>query len=117
MVKLVTIRTYFKSRNHWRSSVLNCLRVQFTASAAAGLKPSSGPSVEQYSSGGGVEAIQRPVGGTILVVVSLDDGDVHLADDFEAFLGVGVIADDIAQAGEMGALLLFDVLQNDRERL
>jgi hypothetical protein len=50
-------------------------------------------------------------------VVSLDDGDVHLADDSEAFLGIGVIADDIAEAGEMGALLLFDVLQNDLERL
>ena len=50
MVKLVTIRTYFKSRSHWRSSGVNCLRVQFTASAAAGLNPSSGPSVEQYSS-------------------------------------------------------------------
>ena len=67
--------------------------------------------------GGGVEAVQRPVGGAILVVVALDDGDVHLADDVEALLGIGVIADHIAQAGVMGALLLFDVLQNDLERL
>ena len=63
--------------------------------------------------GGGVEAIQRPVGGAILVVVALDDGDVHLADDVEAFLGIGVVADHVAQAGVMGALLLLDVLQND----
>ena len=67
--------------------------------------------------GGGIEPVQRPVRGTILVVVPLHDGDVHLANDLEALLGVGVVADHIAQAGVMGALLLLDVLQHDLERL
>ena len=67
--------------------------------------------------GGGIEAIQRLVGRAILVVVALDDGHVHLADDVQAFLGIGVVADHVAQAGVMGALLLLDVLQNDLERL
>ena len=100
MVKLVTIRTYFRSRSHWRSSM-----GQLFAGPVDGL------------GGGGVEAIQRPVGRAILVVVALHDGDVHLSDDFEALFGIGIVADHIAQAGVMGALLLLDILQNDRERL
>ena len=50
MVKLLTMRMYFRSRNHLRSSSESCLRVQFTASAAAGLNPSKVLSPEQYSS-------------------------------------------------------------------
>ena len=41
---------YFSSRSHFRSSGLNCFRVQLTASAAYGLNPSMFPSLEQYSS-------------------------------------------------------------------
>ena len=50
-------------------------------------------------------------------MVSLYAGNVHLADDVQAFLGVGVVADHVAQAGVMRALLVFDVLQNHLERL
>ena len=38
------------------------------------------------------------------------------ADDFEAFLGIGVVADDVAEADDMGGILAFDVVQNDLER-
>jgi hypothetical protein len=50
-------------------------------------------------------------------VVSLDDGDVHFADHVEALFGIGVIADDIAEAGVMRAFLLLDIGQNDLKRL
>src|SRR5438128_2694028 len=64
-------------------------------------------------SGSGIKAIQRLVGRAVFVVISLDHWDVHVADDIEAFLGAGIISDDIAEAGKMGAFLLFDILQNN----
>ena len=67
--------------------------------------------------GVGIETFQRIVGGTIFVVVSLHAGNVHFADDGEAFLGVGVVADDVAQADDMRRVLGFDVFQNGLERL
>ena len=50
-------------------------------------------------------------------MIALDAGDVHLADDVEAFLGVRVVADDVAEADVMGGLLLFGVRQDGAERL
>ena len=50
-------------------------------------------------------------------MIAFDDGHSHLAHDIEAFLGIGVVADDIAQTGDMGAVLVFDVGQNRIERL
>src|SRR5471030_2894847 len=47
MVKLAAIRVYLRSRSHWRSSVESWARVQWTAAAAAGLKPSSCSTEEQ----------------------------------------------------------------------
>ena len=91
---------YLRSRSHCLSSSVSCLRVQLTASAAAGLKPSRCSSVEQYSSW-----------------LPLTHGHVHLADDLEAFLGIGVVADDVAEAGIVRALLLLDVLQDHLEGL
>ena len=100
MVKLVTMRDIFQV-----AQPLAVVGGQLFAGPTHGL------------GGGGIEAVERLVGGAVFVVIALDDGDVHLADDIQAFLGVGVIADDIAEAGEMGAFLLLDVLQNDLKRL
>ena len=67
--------------------------------------------------GVGVEAFQRFIAGAIFVVVALDAGDVHGPDDVQAFLGIGIVADDIAQAGDMRAFLFLNILQNHLERL
>src|SRR5262249_44300869 len=67
--------------------------------------------------GGGVEPVQWAIRGAVFVVVAFDDRDVHGPDHIQAFLWVRIIADDISQAGDMGAFLLFDVLQHDLERL
>ena len=66
--------------------------------------------------GVGIETFQMVVGGAVFVVVALDAGDVHVADDLEAFLGIGVVADDVAEADVMRGLLLFGVRQNGVER-
>ena len=65
--------------------------------------------------GVGIESFQMVIGGTVFVVVALHAGDVHVANDLETFLGVGVVTDDIAQADVMGGLLLFSVGQNGPE--
>jgi hypothetical protein len=65
----------------------------------------------------GVETLQVFVGRAVFVVVTLDAGHAHAAHDIEAFLGVGVVADDVTEATIVGALLLFCVVQNDVERL
>src|SRR5262249_34195600 len=67
--------------------------------------------------GGGVEPVQRTIRGAVFVVVAFDDRDVHRPDHIQAFLWIRIIADDISQAGDMGAFLLFDVLQHDLQRL
>src|ERR1039458_10898123 len=51
--------------------------------------------------GMGIETFQRVVGGTVFVMISLYTGDVHFADDGEAFPGVGVVADDVAETDDM----------------
>jgi hypothetical protein len=50
-------------------------------------------------------------------VISLNAGDIHLPNDLETFLGVGIVADHIAETRIMGTPLLFDVLQNDLKRI
>ena len=65
----------------------------------------------------GIETFQMVVGGAVFIVIALDAGDVHVADDFEAFLGIGVVADDVAEADVMRGLLLFGVRQDGLERL
>ena len=64
-------------------------------------------------SGVGVESFKMIVGGTVFVVVALDAGNIHLADDLQAFIGVGVIADDIAQTDDMGGILGADIFQHN----
>ena len=53
----------------------------------------------------------------LLVVVSLDHGAVELAHDVEAFAGVGVVADDVAEADVVGDLVLFGVGEDGLEGL
>ncbi len=50
--------------------------------------------------GVGIETFERVVGGAVFVVVALDAGNVHVADDLETFFWVGVVADDIAEADD-----------------
>jgi len=56
--------------------------------------------------GGGVETFKRIVGGAVFVVVAFDARHVHFADDVEAFPGIGVVADNIADAGVVRDLLI-----------
>ena len=66
---------------------------------------------------GRIEAVQVFLRGTVFIVIALDDGDGHRADDVETFLGIGVVADHVAEARVMGDLLLLAVLQNDAKGL
>ena len=45
----------------------------------------------------------------------LTHGNVHLADDLEAFLGLGVVADDVAKADDMRGVLGANVVQHNLE--
>ena len=65
---------------------------------------------------GRIEAIERLLSGAVVVMISLNAGNVHAADNIEAFLGIGIIANDIPETCKMGAFLLFNVLQNNLER-
>jgi len=67
--------------------------------------------------GVGVEAVEGVFGGAVFVVVALDAGDIHLPDDVEAFLGLGVVAHDVAEADDVGGILGANVLQDDLERI
>jgi hypothetical protein len=67
--------------------------------------------------GVGIEAFEVVFDGAIFVVVAFNDGDVHAANDVEAFFGIGIVADDITQTGDMGAVLSLNVGQNRVERL
>ena len=64
-----------------------------------------------------VEPVQIRLAGTILVVVSFHTRHPHVPDDIEAFLRIGVVADDVAKAGVMGAVLFFCVVQHHPQRL
>jgi hypothetical protein len=66
--------------------------------------------------GMGIETFQRVVGGAVFVVIALHAGDVHFADDGEAFFGIGVVTDDIAETDDMRRVLGLDVSQNGLER-
>lgn len=50
-------------------------------------------------------------------MVPFDDGAVHFADPFDAFVGVGVVTDDVAQANKVRAIVLARVVQDGVERL
>ena len=67
--------------------------------------------------GVGIEAFEVILAGAVFVVVALDAGDVHVADDFETFLGVGVVADHVAEADNVRGILGADVLQHNLEGL
>ncbi len=62
-----------------------------------------------------IEAVEMVFGGAVFVVVALDAGDVHLADDLEAFLGIGVVAHDVAEADDVRGVLGANVLQHHLE--
>jgi hypothetical protein len=64
-----------------------------------------------------VEAFKIVLGGTIFVVVAFDDGHAHLAHEVEAFFGIGIVTDHIAQTGVVGAAHGFGVGQDCLKRL
>ena len=66
--------------------------------------------------GGGVEAFEMLIAGTVFVVVAFDAGHVHRANDVETFLGIGVVADNISEAGVMRHLLLLAIFEHDLKR-
>ena len=50
-------------------------------------------------------------------MVAFDDGAVHVADAFDAFVRIGVVTDDVAQTNKVRAVVLMRVLQDGLERL
>jgi hypothetical protein len=62
-----------------------------------------------------VKTFEVILGGAVFIVVALDAGDVHLADDLEAFLGIGVVAHNVAEADDVRGVLGADVFQHDLE--
>ena len=60
----------------------------------------------------GVESLQIGIDAAVFVVVALDARHAHRTDDVETLLGVGVVSDDIAQAGVVGAILGFGILKD-----
>ena len=63
-------------------------------------------------SGVGIKAVERIVGGAVFVVVALDYGNIQVANDIEAFLGICVVANHVAEADGMRDVLGADVLQH-----
>ena len=55
--------------------------------------------------------------GRLFIVVSLYDWALHFLNDLNAFMGVGVITNDITQANEPGAALFLCVQENGLSRL
>jgi hypothetical protein len=49
-------------------------------------------------------------------MIALDAGNVHFADDGEAFCGIGIVTDDIAETDDVRCVLGFDISQNGLER-
>jgi len=60
-----------------------------------------------------IKTFEMVFAGAVFVVVALDDGDIQVAHDLEAFLGVGVVTDDVAEAYDVRGFLRADVLQHD----
>jgi len=66
--------------------------------------------------GVGIKTFKAVVGGAVFVVIALHAGEIELADHCEAFLGIGVVANDVAQANDVRGILAFDVGQHGLER-
>jgi len=64
-----------------------------------------------------VEVLDFAAFGGLLVMVAFDDGAAKRADNLEAFAGVRIVADDIANADSMGDCLGLHVLQYGLEGL
>jgi hypothetical protein len=64
-----------------------------------------------------VETFEIGFGGAIFVVISFDHGHAHLTHEIEAFFGIGIVTDHIAQAGVVGAAHGFGVRQDCLKRL
>src|SRR5689334_21357814 len=75
------------------------------------------PSPCQKLRGFRVELVEGMVGGAIFVVIAFDARRLHCAHKVETRLGVGAIADQIAQESVMGTLLTPGVFQNRLEGL
>ena len=65
----------------------------------------------------GVESFGKGFAGAIFIVVAFDAGDVEGAHEVEAFFGIGAIANDVAQGGDLSDRLGFYVIQNGLKSL
>lgn len=63
------------------------------------------------------EVFDVPFFGGFFVMVAFDDGATEGADEFEAFGGAGVVADDVAKANHVADALGLHVFQDGFERL
>jgi hypothetical protein len=98
MVKLAAMRVYFSSRSHW-----------FVFGVELVARPDDGVG------GVRIETFEMIFAGAVFVVIAFDAGNVHVAHDLETFLGLGVVADDIAEADDVRGVLRLDVVQDDLE--
>ena len=67
--------------------------------------------------GEGVEVFLYFLGGSLLVVVAFYDRTIEAADDFDAFVGIGIVADDIAETDKMGDVVGVGVVEDGDEGL
>jgi len=65
--------------------------------------------------GEGIEAFEGVFAGAVFVMVALDAGNVHGADDVQALLGAGIVADHVTQAYNLVDLLFADVREDHLE--
>src|SRR2546425_13332249 len=64
-----------------------------------------------------IEPFEVRVARAVFVMVALHARHSHVPDQVQAFLGIGVVTDDVSEADEVGALLGSGVLQNHLQRL
>src|SRR5436190_24323076 len=64
-----------------------------------------------------VEPFEVCFARAVFVVVAFHARHVRIPNQVQAFLGIGVVTDDVSKANEMGAFLGFGILQNHPKRL
>ena len=82
------------------SSAVRCARVQLIACSASSLKSRD-------------DSVQA----SLFVMIAFDDGQSSCAHDLDAFMRIGVVADEIAEANEVRALLFVRVGEDGFGRL
>ena len=63
-----------------------------------------------------IETVEGVFSGAVFVVIAFNDGDIHVAYDLQTFLGIGVVADDVAEADDVRRILGANILQHYLKR-